>query len=120
MLAPIGPDPQRGRSRAAAVIGLMVVLVAVPLGITSREVTLTENRESRVRDVAERWAAPAGWDVGLVTTRADHVLVRATGPLPIPGTDDLRTALDEEGLDDVTVDVELVPATVATLDAKAG
>jgi hypothetical protein len=66
------------------------------------------------------WAEKVGWEVALVTTRSDHILVRATVPLPAPVVGELDKALDEEGLDDVKVVVELVPGTFAVLESKEG
>jgi hypothetical protein len=40
--------------------------------------------------------------------------------LPAPAVGELDKALDEEGLDDVTVVVELVPGTFAVLESEEG
>jgi uncharacterized hydrophobic protein (TIGR00271 family) len=110
------PDEQHGRSRAAAVVAVMVVLVAIPLGITSRHLTLTETREADVRDVAEDWADDAAWEVIQVATRSDSVLVRAAGPQPAPDIAELNAMLGARGLADVKVEVELIPTTRAVLE----
>jgi uncharacterized hydrophobic protein (TIGR00271 family) len=118
--AHVPSDLRRGTAARSVVIGLMTVLVAIPLAITSRQVTLAAARESGVGAAALAWAEKVGWEVALVTTRSDHILVRATGPLPAPVVGELDKALDEEGLDDVTVVVELVPGTFAVLESKEG
>ncbi|HEY6634791.1 MAG TPA: DUF389 domain-containing protein, partial [Acidimicrobiia bacterium] len=93
-------ERRKGVPGRAVVIGMMVGIVAIPLAITSRQVTLAALRESGVRDVALAWAGASGWDLAQVTSRSDHILVRAAGPLPAPAIEELETALTAEGLDD--------------------
>jgi len=71
---------------------------------------------SEVGAAALAWAEKVGWEVAQVTTRSDHILGRATSPLRTP----LVAELDERGMDDVTVIVELVPGTFAVLEGKEG
>lgn len=100
------PSGSRTALHFAQVIGVMVVLVAVPLAITSKRVSTTERRESQVHEVADGWARDAGWEVLTVLTRGDTVLVRSAGPLPAPTPEALRAALDADGLGTVRVELE--------------
>lgn len=97
------------RGHAVLVIAAMVVLVAVPLAISSRAVSQRSFAENTIRDEADRWATAAGWEVVSVTTRADAVLVRAGGPAPAPDPQALRAATDAAGLTGTALQVELVP-----------
>ena len=109
-------DRRPRRRRTGVVTAVMVVLVAIPLAATSYRVTRTETGEAGVRDVATTWSEDAGWEVVQVTTQAGRVVVRVGGPLPEPDLGELRSALDAKGLDDVTVEVEMVPTTRAVLE----
>jgi uncharacterized hydrophobic protein (TIGR00271 family) len=100
----------RTRPRVAQVIVAMVVVVAIPLALTSVRVTRTERREAEVRSVATEWADAAGWELVQVSTRGDGMLVRVSGSEPAPDAADLRAALDANGLASVGVEVELVPS----------
>jgi uncharacterized hydrophobic protein (TIGR00271 family) len=109
-------DPaRRTRARATQVVVVMVLLVAIPLAVTSVRVTRSELEVDDVRSVATDWTEPAGWDVDEVTARGDTIVLRASGPAPAPGLDDLRDALDEAGLEGTDVEVELVPSQTAHL-----
>jgi len=46
---------------------------------------------------------------------SNDMVVRITGPLPIPDTAGLRTALDSAGLAGTSIEVELVPGEVVKL-----
>ena len=111
-------EPGRRRSRAGFVVTLMVLLVALPLAVTSRHVTQRESREADVRKAATDWAEAAHWDLVEVTTRGTRVLVRTAGAPPAPDVDDLRSSLDEAGLAAVTVEVEQIPATSTVLEGS--
>jgi len=97
------------RRRATAVIVASLVVITIPLTLTSLAVNRTTTAESTVTRVADSWAADQSWDIASVTTRPDGVLIRATGPLPEPDTDSLRAAFAAAGVDGTTVKIELVP-----------
>ena len=107
---PDGTGKPVHRGRATAVIVAALLVITVPLALTSVVVNQTTSTESTVTRVADAWAAQQNWDVASVTTRPDGVLIRATGPLPEPDADSLRAALAAAGVDASTsVKVELVP-----------
>jgi uncharacterized hydrophobic protein (TIGR00271 family) len=110
-------DDQTGRTRAhvTQVVAVMVVIVAVPLVLTSVNATQSELEVDEVRSVAQDWAEPADWEVISVTDQAGDIVLRAGGPDPAPSLEDLRGALDDAGLEDVSVEVELVPSTKADI-----
>jgi uncharacterized hydrophobic protein (TIGR00271 family) len=104
----------RGRAVVAILVGLIVI--AVPLTLTSIRTTDTATTESAVQRTAEAWATDAGWEVASVNTVRDRVLVRVTGPEPAPDTAALQAELADAGVDDTTVKVELIPSTSVEIE----
>lgn len=107
------------RARTVIVVGLLVVVVAVPLGIGSYQVFRDHAILVTAQPVAERWAATHSWDVVGVTVQEGVLQVAAAGPPPSADGESLRQALDEAGLADVPAHLSLVvggsrdlPATV--------
>ena len=97
------------RRRATTVIVASLAVITVPLTLSSLAVNRTTTTESTVTRVADSWAAARSWEIASVTTRPDGVLIRATGPLPEPDTDSLRSALASAGITGTLVKVELLP-----------
>jgi len=112
-----GPDTSVNRAGAAIVVAILVLLVAVPLAITGTGIVRDTLAQSRVSAVADDWAANAGWDVVSVESREGAVVVRAVGQLPAPAPEDLRRALDDAGVTDTDVRLELVPEQRVDLPA---
>jgi uncharacterized hydrophobic protein (TIGR00271 family) len=98
----------RRRATIAVVIGLVVI--AVPLAGTSARIATTRITQSDVTELAESWADRNGWTIATVTTGADGLLVRATGPLPEPETDSLQNELRGAGYGGTAVSIELIPS----------
>jgi uncharacterized membrane protein len=112
---PEGTTRSLRRGRAVAAILLSLVVISVPLALTSARVTADRNTEAAISDVLGAWADAAGWSIVGVTTTADGVTVRATGALPEPAVGDLRAELDAAGLAATAVELELIPVTRLTL-----
>jgi uncharacterized hydrophobic protein (TIGR00271 family) len=110
--------PLSGRA-AIAVIVVFVVVVAIPLAGSTARIVDERLMTATVRDAASSWAEPAGWEIVLVATTPDVVLVRARGPDPAPDPDDLRRRLDNAGLAGVTVELHLVPEERVLLESTA-
>ena len=100
---------------AVAVIAALLVVVIVPLWISSDRIYQTTVRQSDVQAVAEHWASDAGWSVVGVTAAGGQVLVEATGPNPAPSLDAFRRDLNAAGLSGLNVRVSLVPASYQPL-----
>ncbi len=100
---------------AVAVIAALLLVVIVPLWISSDRIYKTAVRQSDVQAVADHWASDAGWSVVGVTATGDQVLVEATGPSPAPGLALLRRDLNAAGLKGLNVRVSLVPASYQPL-----
>jgi len=101
--------PPLGRRAAVTVIVAFVLVITVPLAGSTARIVDERLTIASVTDVANEWAAEAGWDIVTVSTRPEGVVVRALGPLPAPDPDTLRNGLDAEGLSDVDVQLQLVP-----------
>jgi uncharacterized hydrophobic protein (TIGR00271 family) len=113
-LRPSGPA--RSRRTAAFVVVLSIAILVVPLAFGSQRITKQFGDEARVRNAVVPWAEAAGWDVVSVRAELDSVTVVATGPLPEPDLDDLDAALGREGVDGMTVALELVPSRRVQLE----
>jgi uncharacterized hydrophobic protein (TIGR00271 family) len=104
------------RGSALAVIGVMVVLVGIPLAVTSVSIAQDTNAQADAHDAGERWADRVGWELVDVDMQAGEVVVRFEGPIPIPPTDDLVLILREHGVDPDSVQVELIPRATVDLE----
>ncbi len=102
--------------RAAMVIVAALVVVSIPLAVTSARIASDRANESDVTAAAEAWAGRNGWSIISVESRPDGVAVRASGPLPEPETESLERALAAAGLGDVEVIVELIPTRSVELN----
>ncbi|MGW3480990.1 DUF389 domain-containing protein [Rhodococcus indonesiensis] len=85
-----------------------VVVVAVPLGLSSARVIRQETLKADVAPVAERWAQEQGWAITDIGFRQSVLWIEALGPPPEADPATLRDALDEAGLRDVDVEITLV------------
>jgi uncharacterized membrane protein len=102
------------RRHALAVIIAMVVLVGIPLTLTSISIAQDTTRESSVHTATEEWADTVGWELVAVKTEAGTVVARLEGALPVPDTAALPGLLRARGVDPNEVRVELLPR--ATID----
>ncbi len=103
----------RGRLVAAVVVALVVV--AVPLTAISARTSTDAATESTIHGIADSWADGVGWTIVSVSTQPDGTLVRAAGPLPEPDTTVLRDALDDAGVGDESIELQLVPTRTVRL-----
>jgi hypothetical protein len=115
--AGIGTSPTRAVSRRSAtvVVAALVVLVGIPLRISSITIAHDTSREIQVRDASQRWGDSVGWDVTNVTSREGVVVVEFQGMLPVPATASLSAALVATGVDPRTVRAEFVPRETVDL-----
>ena len=104
------------RKGAIAAIAVLVILVAIPLSFTSREISKAHLEVAEVHSVLDPWARHAGWTVLSVAPVPGGVLARVSGPLPEPSTATLHTQLQAKGLGTSDVTLQLVPARTITLN----
>jgi hypothetical protein len=112
--------PHVNRRLAAVVVVGFVVVLSVPLGVSTVRISSDAVDGANVAPVARQWAGAAGWRVtsvrstnaGVTSVRSTNagVEVLASGGLPAPEPQTLRTDLDAAGLGDVQVVVALVPS----------
>ena len=98
-----------------ALLAAMLLLIGVPLTITSVGVTARSNLEGIVQEVGQDWAAGVDWSVTGVTTQGAEVILHVQGTPPIPGTAQLEAALAEAGVDPDRVTVDLSPVNIVEL-----
>ena len=94
--------------RTLAVVGAVLVVVAVPLTIGTMDVVNETRVLARATPVAEQWAEDQGWLVTEVSFRQGVLRVIALGPPPEIDEAALRASLDAAGLQDVDARVTLV------------
>jgi uncharacterized hydrophobic protein (TIGR00271 family) len=99
----------REQRLAVVLIVVFIVLIAVPLGASTKQSISESLRRSDVTTVARVWAKAAHWKIVNVDTAEHGVVVHAIGPLPAPDPKTFRAALDRKGLRSVRVTLELLP-----------
>jgi uncharacterized hydrophobic protein (TIGR00271 family) len=111
-------QPLVHRRFAGVVISVFVVLLMVPLSISSARITKDTLDRENVAPVAERWAHAAGWSIRSVSSSEAGVEVSASGGLPEPSPQALRKDLDAAGLSGVHVVLDLVPSERVDLPGR--
>ena len=102
-------SPSLKRQRAVVAVVVFVLVLVIPLTASTRRITSESRQRSDAEAAATAWADPSGWHIVTVDADRAGIRIRAAGPLPSPDPAGLRAALDDHGLDDVDVVVELVP-----------
>jgi len=103
-------EPRVHRRLAATVVAAFVIVLMIPLGVSSAKITRDTLDRENVTPVAEKWAHAAQWQIVSVTSSEAGVDVKASGGLPEPSPQQLRKDLDAAGLGTVHVVLELVPS----------
>jgi uncharacterized hydrophobic protein (TIGR00271 family) len=96
------------RGWSLAVVMGMVILVAIPLTYGSQKVLRESNLTFIAAPLAEQWAQANGWKVIDLKVQDSEILITAFGPPPEIVPKLLREALDEAGLADLDLTVQLV------------
>jgi uncharacterized hydrophobic protein (TIGR00271 family) len=111
-VTPAGVKKVVHRKRSAAVIVAALVVIAVPLALTTAVANRVYEIENQIESVTANWADEAGWEVVSLTTQRDTTVVRVTGPLPEPDTKPLQRELESVDLGGTSVKVELIPSQI--------
>jgi uncharacterized hydrophobic protein (TIGR00271 family) len=98
-----------------AFLAAMLLVVGVPLTLTSIHVAARSNLEGTVQEVGQEWATGVGWSVTGVSTQGDEAILHVQGTPPAPGTAELETALVAAGIDPDRVTVDLSRVNVLEL-----
>ena len=94
--------------RALATVAVLVVVVLVPLGIGTANVTLDQRLKVQATPIAQDWAARAGWEVAVVSVQSRVISVTALGPPPDIEASSLRKELNAAGLSGYDLVIRLV------------
>lgn len=105
------PSPRR----AIVFIAVTLLIIAVPLTVTSLQATQQTTLETQVRAAVAPWASENDWDLAAVTTDGETVEVTFTGSAAQPDTGTLASALESAGVDPAKVTAQFVPAYVVDL-----
>lgn len=115
----VAAAPANLHQRAALVVVIaMIVILSIPLGAATVQLTRDRLNTGAAAAAAEEWAQDAGWRVTSVEVDNEGIAIRAFGPLPEPSPEALRAELDERGLGDIDVTLNLVPESVIELPAR--
>jgi uncharacterized hydrophobic protein (TIGR00271 family) len=104
-----GRNQWQGLRRPLTFLAIMLLLVGVPLGLTTYRVGTDTFNEKTIFDVSNTWATSVGWDVIDVESFGESSIVRLEGMAPLPDTASLKAALREAGVQTDNVSVRLVP-----------
>lgn len=86
------------------------LLVAAPLAATSFKVLNTVTQENQVRAAAEEWIEGTNYELVSTTVTPDSVEIRITGTGDAPPRSVLMDEIQENGQDEVTVILSIVPS----------
>ena len=100
----------RSRTRAILTTLATLLVIGIPLTISSVRLTDQELLESSVRQAAEPWAADQGLTIERLQADGDAALLQVSGAPPEPDTSGLVEGLTDVGVDPDQVTVEFIPA----------
>ncbi|WP_143465982.1 DUF389 domain-containing protein [Leifsonia sp. NCR5] len=103
------------RHRAILSIVVTLLIIGVPLAITSARFTDQELLENSIRQAAQPWAQQNGWEITQLTATSTDAILTLTGEPPIPETSSLEDVLKAQGIDPAQFTVRFVPAYTVQL-----
>jgi uncharacterized hydrophobic protein (TIGR00271 family) len=86
----------RARYPVLAIV-VLIVVVTMPLVASGRRFRTSTLTTHSVSTIASDWAHAADWEITTVEFRDGAVVVRASGPKPVPDAPELREMLDDRG-----------------------
>jgi uncharacterized hydrophobic protein (TIGR00271 family) len=92
-----------------ALLSVMLVIIGLPLTLTSVQVGAKSIIESAVHAEVDEWIVDTGWTLEGIDYSGDEVIVTLEGPLPLPDTDALEAAFVERGIEPDFVTLVLIP-----------
>jgi uncharacterized hydrophobic protein (TIGR00271 family) len=92
------------------IVAVFVVILIVPLAVSSVGITKDTLDRENVAPVATKWAKRSGWQILSVTSSEAGVDVKASGGPPEPNPRLLQRDLAAAGLQKVHVVLELIPS----------
>lgn len=103
-------------TRSLVAIAVTLVIIGIPLVLSSARVTADQLLVSEVDRVVAPWAETNGWEIVSRRMDGDVLEIRLTGRPPVPDTSDLASRLREAGTDPSVLRLEFVPSYAVTLD----
>ncbi len=116
--ASLVPKSLRGRRVGVAVIVVMVIIIAVPLGISSRSLARDVTAENRVSEATKTWLEGSDYRYVSATTRDGVVSVVITGQGELPPQQDLEDSLNGQ-IYGMTVKLDTVPSEHLEFDTAS-
>jgi uncharacterized hydrophobic protein (TIGR00271 family) len=116
--ASLVPKSLRGRRVGVAVIVAMVIIIAVPLGISSRSLARDVTAENRVAEATKTWLEGSDYRYVSATTRDGVVSVVITGQGELPPQQDLEDSLNGQ-IYGMTVKLNTVPSEHLEFDTAS-
>ncbi|MDR6970778.1 DUF389 domain-containing protein [Leifsonia shinshuensis] len=98
------------RHRAIISIVVTLLIIGVPLTLTSTRFADQELLENSIRQAAQPWAQQNGWEISELQATSSQATLTLTGEPPVPETGSLEAALKAQGVDPAQVTVQFVPA----------
>ncbi len=105
------------RGRTLAIVGALVIAVAIPLGLGTVSVARDEQLASRAKPLADEWASGNKWAVTTLYAANGQVVITALGSPPEADVTTLRQTFNDNGLADADLVVRLVVGGSATCPA---
>ena len=105
------------RGLTLAIVGGLVIVVAIPLGLGTLSVALDERLASSAKPLADAWASSNKWVVTTLSAADGRVVITALGSPPDADVTKLRQSFNQNGLADSDLDVRLVLGGSATCPA---
>jgi uncharacterized membrane protein len=113
--ASLVPKSLRGRRVGVAVIVAMVIIIAIPLGISSRGVARDTAAENHVAEATKTWLEGSGYRYVSATARDRVVSVVITGQGELPPMQQLESSLDGQ-IYGMAVRLDTVPSERVEFD----
>lgn len=101
---------RRSNRRAIAITTVTLVIIGIPLAVSSFRFTQQDVLEYSVRLAAEPWADDEDLVIERIDTDGDHARLQVSGEPPEPDTSAFVDGLRAHGVDPAQVTVDFIPA----------
>ena len=95
--------------KPAILLAVMLVIIGLPLSVTSFQIGAKSIIESAVHEEVDAWLVDTGWTLEGIDYSSLELTVTVEGPLPMPDTAALEAALEERGVATENVTIVLIP-----------
>jgi uncharacterized hydrophobic protein (TIGR00271 family) len=95
--------------KPAILLAVMLVIIGLPLSVTSFQIGAKSIIESAVHSEVDAWLVDTGWTLESIDYSSLELTVTVEGPLPMPDTAALEAALAERGVATENVTIVLIP-----------